>query len=154
MLNTEVNEFVLEFRKMRNEGSARKPIFLTRKVAEEMSRQLRDKDEKYIDRHDDNGDFLETIDKYEVKGIKKLTSEILKRLKNNEDQDRFAVCEYGGRHKHLGREGFEECECEKEFGVSTFVFEREVRKQFPNVEYHTDITPKMRIIMRRLLKKD
>ncbi|NIA02349.1 MAG: hypothetical protein GWP15_03120 [Nitrospirae bacterium] len=137
--------YILEFKKMPNEDCARKPILLSEEGAKSVALQLKDKN-KHIERLDENGDFVELIDKYRISGIKKagINSTI------GEGFAKFMVCEYGGRHKHLEKKGFETCNCKDEFqGVPHFVFWKHLEKKYPHVQYSTDITPSMRVIMRR-----
>lgn len=62
----------------------------------------------------------------------------------NEEVTRYAVCDYGTRHMHLGGRGFEECNCQQKFGVPPFIFDKHMRQMYPNrYEYPTDITFRM-----------
>ena len=78
-------------------------------------------------------------------------------MKTKEDQpiERWAVCEFGGRHKHVSGVGFEDCACGREYGgVAPIVFELTLRKMFPSVNYSSDITPVMKQKMRQYFKQN
>lgn len=139
-------KFLLDFKKPSNEESARKSIVLTEEAAKLLSQQLKGK-ERFIDRLNSDGNFEETIDKYTIAGIRPAQE----KESTQNDTDMSAVCEYGTRHPHRGKLGFEECNCYEKFNkISPFHFEKLVRKYYPKVEYSVDITPEMQSFMKTL----
>lgn len=130
-----MDKFILEFKKQAGEDCARKPMYLSAAAAEAMAAQLKNK-ERSIERLDDKGHFLELIDKYEIRGIRKI----------GENEGRSAVgpmvCEYGTRHPHKGKLGFEDCKCYDIYKILPMHFERLAKEMF-GVTYGMDITEYM-----------
>ena len=139
-----MDEFVLEFKKMQGDDSPRRPLMLSSAAADAMRVQLKGR-EKHIERHDKDGKFIEMIDKNEIKGIRMANQD------SEKDFQRYAICDYGTRHPHKGREGWEDCECDKRFvGMSTFQYRKILEKNYPEVEYSGDITEEMQHEMEKL----
>ncbi len=150
-LQNELKEYVLRFKSL-NREPARQPMLLTKKSADKVNKKLSDHNEKYIETYDQDGNLKEVIDKYEVKGIKRLDKKEIDKLEKERDVERRLICEYGGRHKHLGSRGFEECECREIFnGMPWFTFENILRDKY-GINYSEDITKEMRAEMREFSK--
>ena len=60
----------------------------------------------------------------------------------NEEIQRYAVCDFGTRHKHNSINGFESCNCEKKFGMNPFLFDKIARVRY-GIHYSSDITPQI-----------
>ena len=147
MLTAGVKDFVMEFRSDNKYSPPRRSIRLARYQAEAMNKVLK-RGVKYIELHDEKGNYIETLETRSIKGIKLFGA--------NEEQasTRSAVCDYGTRHPHMGKEGFEECECRKKFsGLLGFQYRNILDKHFPGVEYSSDITPEMRVKMIDICRK-
>ena len=146
MLQLEIKDktHVLEFRSLNHKDPPRASIYISKLAANNIRAMLADKDTRFIDLKDDAGEFIESISKNEIRGIKKIGAGNPR--VDESKHDRFMVCEYGGRHKHLGREGFEECKCAKRFNnVNWMTFQKLATKLFPEVKYESDITPVMQV---------
>ena len=131
-------EYVLDFKRLPGEDYTRATIRVSQHVADSIFSQLKNR-EKHIELHDERGNFVELLSKQEVKGIRKADDVTA-------SEDMFAVCDYGTRHPHHGKEGFEECECKLRFGQPPIIFYRQIRQMFPNVDYDSDITEDMQKI--------
>lgn len=100
------------------------------------------------------------IDDWQKGGIKPLTLQIndkimaipkrdiirIEPIDNSEAEQGtpYSICSFGVRHKHLGVEGFEKCDCHQKFDMAPVVFEISVRKHYPKVKYASDITEDIR----------
>ncbi len=130
----------------RNGESERK--LLTDEAAELARKKWNNPATRSVDFHNEKGELIESIPKRDVEYIGKLGESAAKA----QAEERFMVCEYGTRHKHHGKQGFEECECEDRFGVPTFTFQRDVSIRH-GIDYGVDITPEIQQEMLSFYKK-
>jgi len=143
-LDETIRDWVVEFKAPRGE-SPRKSLYVSENAASALSKALQKQGQKFIELHDDTGNFIELLDKQEIKGVRR-SGDI------ERDVERFVVCEYGTRHPHLGKRGFEDCRCCDRFKVPPLQFYRVVREKYPEVDYDHDITPEMQNGLERLAK--
>lgn len=143
-------KFILEFKAPNFKEDPRPAIYISEIGAENLRYALANKDLKFIDLHNDEGDFIETISKSDIKGIRRL-DEQTEQVKND-DYIRYAVCEYGTPHKYLGKQGFESCYCAKRFSnICGMTFERICHEKY-GTNYSTDITPEIQEEMEKICK--
>lgn len=134
-------EYVLEFKSSNFNEDPRPAIYISEIAAENLRSELDDGNKKFINRFNDVGDFIESISKSEIKGIRRLGEEDIK--VRDDKTIRYMICEFGTRHKHSKKEGFEHCNCAKRFSnISGITFERLCREKY-EIEYSTEITPEM-----------
>ena len=115
-------------------------MYINSEQAHQFSTILHDRNSKYIEISDEEGNFSEMLDKSMIASIRKLGKDEIG-LKDN--SARYMVCEYGGRHPHLGRNGFEKCNCKEKFNnIPPCIFQKIARSKF-NINYENDITPKI-----------
>lgn len=145
-LSTALKDYVIEFRAENRNDSPRESIRITTAQAEALNAALKKGAARYIDLVDDEGFYRETLETRLIRGIRKYDTEFI-------NAGMSAVCEFGTRHPHKGKVGFEECTCGNKFKVPPVVFKRLVREKFEQVEYASDITEFMQKDMEYYLNK-
>lgn len=137
-LQSEVKDWIIEFRSENRSEAPRNSIYITSRQAQLLMDALKNGNAKFIDLPDDEGFTKEMVETRLIRSVRKVSKE------RDLTSVRNMICDYGTRHPHLGKEGFEECRCQDKFKVPPFMFDKYMRKRYPNSYMYTkDITPEM-----------
>lgn len=149
LIDSQKKEFIIEFKNYKG-AEPREPLTVTRGTAELIRAFQHDPKAKVIDLYDEHGEFVECLDKSDLKGVKRIGKE-WGSIVNSEIGP--MVCEFGTRHPHRGKEGFEDCHCSDRFnGVSPFTFTGLLQDHFPNIHYPSDIMPATQLAMQEICR--
>ena len=133
-LQKETKPYEITFKPENRGEPERRPFPISLAKRDSLASALSKSHVRYLDLHDDKGNYLETIEKSIIKGIR------IRSYESNAVSDMHVVCPYGARHPHKGKkDGFEECKCLEKTGMSPIEFEMKIRRAFPEVKYSSDI---------------
>ena len=136
-LATEIKDFVILFKPEARGDAPRVPMRITRAKAEKLDALLGRSTVKFITIRDDDGNYQETIEASSIKRVAKVGTE------ESSAGYMKMVCDYGTRHPHKGKDGFEDCKCVEKFKVSGFEFWERMKGLYKEIEYSSDITKTM-----------
>jgi hypothetical protein len=105
---------------------------------------LGDRNKRFIDFHDENGNYIETINKGDISRIYRLSDSSLN------DGKRYVHCGFGIKHEI--KNGDFDCSCEKDFGILECQFSGCAIGEF-GIIHPQDITPQKRNEIIKFLTK-